>query len=104
MIVHRCCDNLPEDNTYVVAHYTGGNWIDSKDQRGCEWKVVKFRECAPGFNNLLPYEWIEFGPGKLFGQDVDLWFELPRITKGVGYSLDDSGGIQLSQDWMLKDV
>lgn len=81
MIVHRCCDNLPEDNTYVVAHYTGGNWIDSKDQH--VWKVVKFRECEPGFN---------------------LWFELPRITKGVGYSLDNSGGIQPSQDWMLKDI
>lgn len=84
MIVHRCCDNLPEDNIYVVAHYTGVNWIDSKDQHG--WKVVKFINREP------------------WGQDVDLWFELPRITKGVGYSLDNSGGIQPSQDWMIKDV
>lgn len=91
-------DRLPPDRTYVLAHYTGGNWYSKDHQEGCEWKVVKFiqgiskaeREAMPECprkhtqhgedeqgNNRRPYCWDEFGPGKLFGQDVDFWCHLP---------------------------
>lgn len=79
--IHLCKDKLPVNGTYVVCHYTGGNWDDSDDQEGCNWKVAKFRGAAVEGNNLVPYEWDEFGPGTFFGQDVDMWFELPRGEK-----------------------
>lgn len=94
---------IPNNNEYVVARYTGGNWHDSDDQEGCVWKVVKFirglsddeRAALPDSNpkkkkygkedehgnNLKPYCWQEFGPGCIFGQDIDLWFRLPRGLK-----------------------
>lgn len=98
MIVHKVADGLPKDKTYVLARYTGGNWRDHDDQSGVCWKVVKFqrgisveerealpecerkhvwRGCDEGFNNQKPYNWREFGPGTLAGQDVDMWAELP---------------------------
>ena len=98
--MHLTTDKLPKNNTYVVARYTGGNWRDSDDQEGCVWKVVKFvrgiskeeREALPDTdsrkriyitgdtfgNNTVPYCWKEFGPGEIFGQDVDYWTELQR--------------------------
>lgn len=93
---------LPEDRTYVLAHYTRGNWSDSDHQQGCEWKVVKFirgisasereamEDCPrkrthcsedEGMDNNRPYCWKEFGPTSLFGQDVDFWANLPLIIK-----------------------
>jgi hypothetical protein len=74
-------DRLPRDNTYVLARYTGVKRRDKDDEEGCVWKVVKFVRLHPGFdrgNNQRDYEWREFGSGKLFGQDVDIWCELPR--------------------------
>ena len=32
-------------------------------------------------NNQTPYCWEQYGPGTLFGQDVDYWCELPQIPK-----------------------
>ena len=97
------CITLPKNDTYVLAHYIGGNWSDSADQEGCEWKVVKFirgltqieraalSDTDPrkrehhfgdeGYNNQTAYGWKEFGPGSFFGQDVDMWMHLPRIKK-----------------------
>lgn len=94
---------LPKNNTYVLARYTGGNWTDNDHQSGVVWKVVKFvkgiteaeREALPSGssrkrsyhsedvqgNNLVPYCWREFGPGKLFGQDVDFWMDLPKDSE-----------------------
>jgi hypothetical protein len=92
-------DSLPSNNTYVLARYTGGNWLDSTHQSGVVWKVVKFvrgiskakREAMLDCerkrqyhsedewgNNLRPYVWKEWGPGRLFGQDVDFWMPLPE--------------------------
>lgn len=92
-------DKLPENNTYVLAHYNGGNWFDPDDQLGCEWQVCKFvrglsladRELLPdidsrkccyrsgdeAFNNQRAYIWDTFGPGSHFGQDIDYWAPLP---------------------------
>lgn len=100
MKIFKTTEQLPPDLTWVVAHYVGDNWIDTKtiNPGGQYWKVVRFerglsqrdRDALPdcerrrthkaqdvGFNNEVPYYWDEFGPGKLFGQDVDMWFHLP---------------------------
>lgn len=98
---------LPSDNTYVLAHYNGGNWNDSDDQKGCEWVVAKFiigisteereklSECKrkhtwkpqdEGFNNERPYYWSTFGPSSFFGQDVDFWCELPNCDEPTNIS------------------
>ena len=77
-------NQLPNDKTYVLVHYTGDRWKDSDDQEGCEWKVAKFvrgisqkereemEECErkrticsedEWGNNQRPFFWDEFGPG-----------------------------------------
>lgn len=73
-------DKLPPANTYVLVHYSGGNHRDGDDQFGCECRVMKFVKDSnmEVGNNLRPYRWLEFGPGSLFGQDVDYWQLLPR--------------------------
>ncbi len=103
-------DKLPPDRTYVLVHYTGGNWHDKDHQAGCEWKVAKFirgiskatraamfesdrkamyySEDEQG-NNQKPYCWDEFGSGKLFGQDVDFWALLP-VTHWQGVPFVDA--------------
>jgi hypothetical protein len=83
MIVNHVDQCLPAYGTFVLCHYTGGNWSDNDDQEGCEWVVAQLRRCVVQGNNLRPYYWSQFGPGTLFGQDVDLWCELPR--KGQDY-------------------
>lgn len=30
-------------------------------------------------NNLRPYQWVTFGPGTYFGQEVDYWMRIPDI-------------------------
>ena len=94
-------DELPPDKTYVLAHYNGGNWIDSEDQEGVEWVVAQFRrglsadereameDCEAKrtyssedewANNKRPYCW-HMSMMNLFGQDVDYWMSLPRKAK-----------------------
>ena len=34
-----------------------------------------------GMGNCVPWAWDTFGPSKYFGQDVDLWMEIPPIQK-----------------------
>ena len=70
----------PPANTYVLARYSRGNWHDGDDQAGCVWKVVKFIPASSDADggNAQPYQWREFGPGIWFGQDFDLWCDLPR--------------------------
>lgn len=96
-------DRLPEDNQYVLAHLTIDNWDDDDDPDGNRyWVVVKFRKgiskeersalpessekariyssADEHGNNLVPYNWNEFGPGQYFGQEVDVWCELPKSS------------------------
>lgn len=73
-------DKLPLLGRYVVCHYTGGNWTDFADQEGCEWVVARRVNDTGGNNpnNKRKYYWDTFGPGMIFGQEVDYWAELPR--------------------------
>lgn len=95
---------MPPANQYVLIFVPDSPWIDSSDQYGVFWKVAKCvygisaedrkklaesdnpteRERAKRFypedeqgNNEKPYRFKEFGPGSFFGQEVDLWCELP---------------------------
>jgi hypothetical protein len=100
MIVNLTSDCLPQEGRYVLAHHTRGTWIDSTDQYGCEWVVVKMRRgisleereamddsderkriyCMEDEfgNNNVPYAWAQFGPDSFFGQNIDMWMEIPR--------------------------
>ena len=31
-------------------------------------------------NNLRPYQWVDFGPGNYFGQEVDFWMRIPPLS------------------------
>lgn len=79
MRIYRVDEQLPPENTFVVCRYTGGNWKDKHHQQGVVWKVAKFVKAEIGHNNQKPYRW-DYGTGYLFGQDVDVWFELPTMV------------------------
>lgn len=84
---------LPEDGTYVLVEYCGGNWRDKDDQYGVNFKVMKFVKgktkeelITSGWessfdegvgNNERPYGWKDFGNSDFFGQDVSRWMEIP---------------------------
>ena len=95
-------DRLPENNTYVLAHFPNSPWSDSDCKNGeHKWVVVKFiRGISEGerekldasdprkrtytaadehSNNRVPYYWDTFGPGSFFGQECSVWCELPNI-------------------------
>lgn len=95
---------MPPANKYVLIYCGSRPWIDSDDDP--KWKVAK---CVYGIsmeqreeleksdslvdrfragyiypedewgNNLAPYRFKEFGPDSFFGQEVDIWCELPKI-------------------------
>ena len=98
--LHRPEDQLPNDNQYVLIHLNISNWGDPHDPDGDRyWRVAKFcrgiskmereampdshprkrtqRGCDEQSNNEKPDSWNEFGPSSHFGQNVDLWAELP---------------------------
>jgi len=31
-------------------------------------------------NNEKPYHWTEFGPGSYFGQEIDYWMDIPKLS------------------------
>lgn len=84
----------PKDGQAVWVRYSGDNWHsdhtlgDGRHQKHWRWAAAKFvqgrtaeeAERAGVFrsqdqwgNNLAPYEWEMFGPGKLFGHEVTHW-------------------------------
>ena len=97
---------MPPANKYVLIYLPGQPWSDSDDEYGKFWKVAK---CVYGIsktkreelsksasvfnqyraktiqfgdedgNNVKPYRFKEFGPGQYFGQEVDIWCELPVV-------------------------
>lgn len=90
---------FPKNRTYVLIHVPNRPWYDSDDEVGKFWKVAKFvrgiseeerenamlprrntyKGCDVHGNNLVPYNWTEFGPDSHFGQDVENWCELPTL-------------------------
>lgn len=100
MNIIKRADRLPKDKQYVLAFLPDKPWFDSDaPDNEHKWVVVKFvkglsmdeREKLPNTdkrkieytgadqegNNLEPYCWHTFGPSSFFGQDVELWCELP---------------------------
>ena len=104
MQIYRCSDKLPEDNQYVLAYFPHRPWQDSNAiHNEHKWRVVKFcrgislkerEEMPENFerkhyiisadqhgNNLVPFNWQEFGPSSFFGQEAHFWIELPQIKE-----------------------
>jgi len=112
-------DKLPKNKQYVLAYFPRNTWADSdavNDEH--KWVVVKFvrgismaeRGSLPDSderkkmysagdewaNNHVPYCWLPFGPGSFFGQEAELWGELPdRPT-----SAQSQPDIQGKQPWL----
>ena len=92
---HLTKDELPEKNEYVLCYVPGRPWFDDTDNDTYHYVVAKLvkgisqeerealsddnprkRKFTTGdecFNNLVPYEWITFGPDSFFGQEVIAW-------------------------------
>lgn len=85
-------DELPRDGQAVLVRRNQDNWgtlhtlEDGSEHKIWRWKACQFirGKVKPGRheviypedqhgNNLRPYIWDEFGPGRLFGQDVSHW-------------------------------
>jgi hypothetical protein len=87
-------DGLPEDGQAVLVRYNRDNWLrthtlaDGSTRLNWRWQAAIFvrgrtaDECAAmnlyrgqdqWGNNRVPYQWEQFGPGDLFGQDVSHW-------------------------------
>ena len=107
MQIHRISKGeMPPEGKYILIYVPDRPWRDSTDQRGVFWKVAKFvkgisleerrklensdnpvdRERARWFtsadefgNNRRPYYFDTFGPDSYFGQEVDIWCELPVV-------------------------
>lgn len=57
----------------------GLTFCDNKHQIHYAKRSDVHRSCDECYNNLLPYNWEEFGPGQYFGQEIDFWMPLPRL-------------------------
>lgn len=98
---------FPPEGKYIAVYVNNRPWLDSDDRSGVYWKIVKtkygitgeerlrlaesekfsdrlranqYRPEDEGMNNQKPYRFEEFGPDSFFGQEVDIWFELPDIS------------------------
>ena len=89
-------DALPKHGQAVLVRRNQDNWhLDHLlgDQKATIWRWVAcyfvegrsredvdkagyYRSEDQFGNNLKPYCWEEFGPGKLFGQDVSHWMPI----------------------------
>lgn len=99
----KTSDKLPNPDSYVLIHNIGGNWHE--DSIYCRCVVAKFKvgislqyrnklsndnerkkiyytedEHA---NNQKPYAWKTFGGDYFFGQDVDMWCEIPQLPEDI---------------------
>ena len=102
-ITYNTSEYLPDNSEWVLGYYNGGNWLSAGTRHGNHnWCVVKFVQgktakevkkcCGLGTprnerqsiraedqegNNQEPYNWIPFGVGQHFGQDITKWCYLP---------------------------
>lgn len=84
----------PRDGQAVLVRYAADNWLsdhtlaDGSPRKHWRWQAATFvqgrtaeqaaaanlyRSQDQWWNNLAPYEWRLFGPGKLFGHEVTHW-------------------------------
>ena len=80
-------DSLPQNGQAVLVRRIGNNWhmghylADGKWAGIWRWQAALFEACEVLGNNLVPYQWNEFGSGCLFGQEVSHW---AAITDPLG--------------------
>ena len=74
---------MPPANKYVLIYCGNSPWRDSTDQNGVRWKVAKciYGDGLISGNNKVPYLFSEFGPARWFGQEIDIWCELPALDR-----------------------
>ena len=89
---------LPAEGKYVLARHNRGSWIDKGDPENVNCVVVKLvrgiskkeREesgektyvaADEWDNNLVSYNWEQFGPDSFFGQTITHWLPIPQIKK-----------------------
>lgn len=72
-------DELPPFRKYVLARHNRGTWHDSTDQENVNCVVVKRIPARVQDNNLVPYEYSEFGPDHFFGQSITHWMHIPPL-------------------------
>lgn len=82
-------DSLPDNKEYVFAYagnyiqsmkYTVVQFCEGNTPEECE-RVNLYRGCDQHGNNLVPYNWEEFGPMSFFGQDITHWSPLPKAPE-----------------------
>ena len=72
-------DELPPLDLAVLVRRSRDNWgrthtvANGEERTIWRWVAAVRREIKPWANNPVPYEWDEFGPGVIFGQDVSHW-------------------------------
>lgn len=100
-------DRLPDHGDAVLVRRIGDNWYcdhtlaDGSKEKIWRWQACRFErgrtadEVAKSRyftwpdqegNNLVPYGWSEFGPGKLFGQDVSHWAHISNPIESGGHN------------------
>lgn len=99
---------MPPKNKYILIFLHNRPWNDDDDPSGVRWDVAKceygiskeeryrlsisknlddqrraklFYSCDEDGNNLRPYSFKQFGPSEYYGQEVDIWCELPIVEK-----------------------
>jgi hypothetical protein len=79
MLWIKTTDMLPPFGKYVLARHNRGTWFDGADQENVNCVVVKRVAASVEGNNLVPYEWDQFGPDRFFGQEITHWMRIPEV-------------------------
>lgn len=78
MKVYSVTESFPAHSEIVLVHLTRKNWLHNGKAEGPHlWRVAWLEAADVTEYNEVPYKWNEFGPGGYYGQEVDLWCELP---------------------------
>lgn len=70
---------MPPMGKYVLIYAGNRPWCDSTDPENVYWKVAKRVPAHVFDDDLVPYKFTEFGPDDHFGEDIDIWCELPSL-------------------------
>lgn len=72
---------MPPFGKYVLIYAGHRPWGDSTDLKNVYWRVAKCVPAEVSGNNKVPYRFDEFGPDSHFGQEIDIWCELPSLEE-----------------------
>ena len=87
VLVRRCAHNwslshnLGENESRVVWRWVAAQFVRGKTAEEVAKTGYTSGSGDQAGNNLVPYAWIEFGPLKLFGQEVSHWVAITDPCK-----------------------